>query len=137
MAKQPKKPINAKSTPANQNYYPGASRSQPVNPAPANQGFYPGARTKPKATPVVPPPPVPVANTTYLYGPYNAVSSWVSNYGYVHRADGSRGVAIEFKDGTLCYYPGTTMRDLGAMDGAQSKGQEVWRRFYNLPYEVI
>ncbi len=63
-------------------------------------------------------------------------SSWLSEI-FLVATDVGAEVAIEFKDGARCHYPGTSERDYQALAAAASKGKEVWQRFYNRAYFLV
>lgn len=68
----------------------------------------------------------------------NAASTWVSRYGYW--AQGGRGgLAIEFHDGAICWYP--LLADyawFGAMQGASSKGKFIHAYIYKkVGYQLV
>lgn len=76
----------------------------------------------------------------FLYGPLQAPnSSWVDSYGlvYVRKGKNGMGVAVQFKDGFSCWYPGTDSTDYQKFRKARSKGKWVWKYLYDLEYEAL
>jgi len=73
---------------------------------------------------------------TVLMGPKSVSSSWLSSIALLY-AGNKTGVGVEFIDGTQVFYPDTTVEDYNYLSGATSKGKAIWRKFYDLPYEVI
>lgn len=85
----------------------------------------------------------------YLNGPIAVSSSWVKSIGYVEEEDKSRGIsaflgrnrrqgiAIMFKDGITCWYPGTTIHQFRALHSAPSKGKWIHKHIINHTYEEI
>ncbi len=60
----------------------------------------------------------------------NAASTWVSKYGYWAQG-GQGGLAIQFHDGAICWYP--TLSDYSwyvSMQGAASKGRFIHEFIY-------
>lgn len=73
---------------------------------------------------------------TWLFGPIDAESTWVHSYGYAHKGT-KNGVVVTFLDGTTVMYPDTEVRDYQYLNRASSKGRAIWRRFYNLNYNIL
>jgi len=81
------------------------------------------------------------SNVTVLRGPLQVESSWVDKIAYV-RYGRQNGVAVQFKDKqgnptVQCFYPNTDLRDYDYLRKAASKGRAIWRRFYDLPYQIM
>lgn len=75
-------------------------------------------------------------NITVIRGPKDVESSWVDKIAYI-RYGRKNGVAIQFLSGAQCFYPSTDLKDYEYLRDAGSKGKAVWRRFYELPYELL
>jgi len=81
------------------------------------------------------------SNVVVLRGPLQVESSWVDKIAYV-RYGRRNGVAVQFHDKqgnptVQCFYPNTELRDYDYLRKAASKGKAIWRRFYDLPYEIM
>lgn len=58
-----------------------------------------------------------------------AASTWVSKYGFWAQG-GQGGLAIQFHDGAICWYPTLDYSYYGAMMGAASKGKFIHEYIY-------
>lgn len=74
---------------------------------------------------------------SFVNGPIEPDSSWVSAYGYVVVEDGRVGIAIRFHSGYMSFYPGTSRDDFRRFKYSVSKGKAVWRILIPWHYEEI
>lgn len=63
-------------------------------------------------------------------------SSWVDSIAFCIKGR-TTGLAVLFKNGFACFYPGYTENDYRNFKRAASKGKWVWRRLYYDDYEEI
>jgi hypothetical protein len=76
---------------------------------------------------------------TYLEGPIDVSSSWVTDIGFVQLPEPSCecGIAVTYKSGVTCFYPGTTREQYTDMTRASSKGKWVHKNIISLPYQIV
>jgi len=64
-------------------------------------------------------------------------SSWVSNYAYAMKEDGTCGLAVQFRSGDVIFYPDATESEYLNFDTSVSKGKWIHDNVYTRRYEKM